>query len=55
MHHLIQEAPEKLFELEGKAGNFDGILFGSRTALLGGIADALLSAPNLSQTWAVHI
>ncbi len=55
VHHLIQEAPEKLFELIGKPGSFDGLLFGTRTALLDGIADALLSAPNLGQTWAVHI
>ncbi len=55
VHHLIQEAPEKLFELEGKAGSFDGLIFGARTALLDGIADLLLSAPNLGQTWAVHI
>ncbi len=55
VHHLVQEAPTKLFELEGKAGSFDGLLFGSREAKLDGIADALLSAPNLGQTWAVHI
>lgn len=56
VHHLLQGAPTKLFQLEGKAeGVFDELKFGAREATLDGIADALLSAPNLGKTWAVHI
>ncbi len=54
VHHLIQEAPKKLFELGEGTGKFHELLFGARSASLEGIVDTLLTEP-LGGTWAVHI
>jgi hypothetical protein len=53
VHHYIQEAPHKLFELGAGTGKFHELKFGIRLALLLGIADVLLSASG--NTWGVHI
>ncbi len=52
-NHILQEVTtKKLFPLEGKAGSFDELLFGSRPAALDGLAKAFITAGG---TWAVHI
>jgi hypothetical protein len=56
VHHLIQEAPAKLFELEEGTGKFHELAFGAHTASLDGIADVSLSGEaDMGATWAVHI
>jgi hypothetical protein len=48
VHHLIQQAPEKLFPL-------DVLKFGANTALIDGILDLLLSGANLGRPWSGHV
>ena len=59
VHHLIQEAPHKLFTLTGtlpEEEKWDELLIGGRLASLLGITDLRLSdASNVELTWAVHI
>jgi hypothetical protein len=52
VHHYIQEAPTKLFELGVGTGKFHELLFGARPANLLGIADVIRGGVN---TWGVHI
>jgi hypothetical protein len=57
-HHLIQEAPHKLFTLNGKLPKeekWDELLFEGHLASLLGIVDTLLSEKDKGLTWAVHI
>jgi hypothetical protein len=59
VHHLIQEAPHKLFTLEGKVPKeekWDELLYEGNLASLLGIADVLLSdESDKGLTWGVHI
>jgi hypothetical protein len=59
VHHLIQEAPHKLFTLTGKLPKeekWDELLYEGRLASLLGIADVLLSEEtDKGLTWGVHI
>lgn len=47
-HHLIQQAPEKLFEKHM-------LKFGANQALIDGIIDLLLSGANEGRTWSGHV
>jgi hypothetical protein len=59
VHHLIQEAPHKLFLLEGTKPaeeKYDELLFEGKLASLLGISDVLLSEEkDKGLTWGVHI
>jgi hypothetical protein len=48
VHHLIQQAPEKLFEK-------DILLYGIHPALIDGIFDLLLSGANEGKRWSGHV
>lgn len=48
VHHLIQQAPEKLFPS-------DVLKLGLLTVLIDGILDLLLSEPNEGRTWSGHV
>jgi len=48
VHHLIQQAPEKLFEK-------DILLIGGNVVLIDGIFDLLLSGGNAGRPWSGHV